>query len=76
MKIITKLYIPDHDTTSVAVPYINNQERVKAIIDSRQKIFEVVYLGMNQRFMIDGITDLIVKGEYTDKTVVRVLFKD
>lgn len=47
MKVISKLYVSDADLTSMVIPYVENQEILKDIVDSSGKLYEVVGIGMN-----------------------------
>lgn len=75
MKVISKLYVSDADLTSVVIPYVENQEMLKDIVDSSGKLYEVVGIGMNQRLEINGLTDLHVKGNLQDDRIKKLEYK-
>lgn len=76
MKVISKLYIPDVDLTSVVISFVKNQEMIKNIVDSNNKTFRVVGFGMNQRLELNGVTDLHVKGNYDDNVISSIEYGD
>lgn len=75
MKVISKLYIPSSNLTSVIIPYVDNQSLAKAIVDSQNKSFEVTGVGMNPRFELSGVTDLHVKGKFDDNEINSIEYR-
>lgn len=78
IKVISKLYISERDITDVAVPAIDNPWAVDSVADPNGKRFQVTCIGMAHRGarLITEVTNLIVKGKYTDDQVVSITFRD
>lgn len=75
MKVISQLYIPEAGVTSVFVPLFKMPSGIESVTDSNGKKFEVIGIGLNHQFDLNGITDLHIKGNYTDNQVISVTFK-